>query len=155
MSSLNIAPATVDDLPAINQIISDCVMGWNLPDRVKRLSLSSYHYNEDDLAHQEIFKAVRNDEYDESVVGVVALEAVNQSDSLLHGLYVKPEAQFGGVGKRLVDHALQRLSDQKRQGMMVKAQPDANAFFDKTGFSRLPVVNQQTDYPHRWWKEVG
>ncbi len=40
-------------LDAINHVIEAAVMIWDLPERVKRLSLSSYYYTEQDLNHYQ------------------------------------------------------------------------------------------------------
>ena len=105
-----ISPARVSDLDAINDIVSACVMGWDLPQRVKRLAIDSYRYNADDLAHQDIYVAQGAGSL---ALGVGALEAASASDLpanhsglLLHGLYIKPEQQKQGIGRSLLDHAL-------------------------------------------------
>ena len=49
--------AKISDLPEINRLIEAAEMTWKLPDRVKRLALSSYFYNEIDFAHLEIIIA--------------------------------------------------------------------------------------------------
>jgi N-acetylglutamate synthase-like GNAT family acetyltransferase len=159
MTTVNIKRAKIDDLQTINQIITDCVMGWKLPDRVKRLSLTSYHYNDYDLEHQEIFTAVLDEK---DIVGAMALEdadvsglPANKLGLLLHGIYVTPEHQSAGIGKQLITYAFQLVQEKKLSGLLVKAQPDANTFFKKIGFEKLPVFNEDKDYPHRWWKEMS
>ena len=67
---INIRPANTDDLDAINQVITRGVMTWNLPERVKRLSLPSYHYDKLDLQHFQILLAC----IDDTLAGVIALD---------------------------------------------------------------------------------
>jgi hypothetical protein len=50
-TEISIRTARESDLGALNEVIEACVMGWNLPERVKRLSLGSYRYQPHDLAH--------------------------------------------------------------------------------------------------------
>lgn len=35
---MTLRPATADDLEAVNRVIENAVMTWDLPDRVKRLA---------------------------------------------------------------------------------------------------------------------
>jgi hypothetical protein len=41
--------ASANDLDAVNRVIETAVMGWVLPERVKRLSLPGYRYAAHDL----------------------------------------------------------------------------------------------------------
>jgi N-acetylglutamate synthase-like GNAT family acetyltransferase len=156
MVDISVRPASGEDLTTINQIIKDCVYSWNLSDRVKRLTLQSYHYDILDLDHLDIFVAANKDD---DILGIAALESANSSDLpanltglLLHGLYVAPDHQKKQVGKILIDHSMEHVKQQQMLGLLVKAQPDANSYFEKQGFERLPVDNISKDYPHRWWK---
>lgn len=155
---LVIRPLQRDDLEAVNAIIESCVMGWNLPERVKRLVLGSYRYNPHDLAH---FDICLGETTDGRIVGVAALEEAappdlptGQSGLLLHGLYVDPAHQHQGIGRRLLAAALASVRQQHKEGLLVKAQADASGFFRAQGFIDLPVENENRDYPHRWWKPV-
>ena len=49
---------------------------------------------------------------------------------------------------------MEHVKQQQMQGLLVKAQPDANSYFEKQGFECLPVNNINKDYPYRWWKLV-
>jgi hypothetical protein len=42
--------------------------------------------------------------------------------------------------------------EQRFDGLLVKAQSDAVDFFVARGLQRLPVVDPDRDYPHRFWK---
>ena len=161
MNAINqaaIRPATTDDLANINAIIEACVMSWDLPDRVKRLSVNSYQYSELDLKHLSVVVAVTASN---EIAGVAAWEPANPSDlpenttgNLLHGLYVSPMHQNRGIGALLTEHALTTSLRDQTDGLLVKAQADANGFFEKQGFNKLPIRDTARDYPHRWWKPV-
>ena len=155
---ITIRAAQASDLDEINRIISSCVMNWDLPERVKRLSMGSYKYNADDLVHLDIFVA---ESVIGKVVGLAAFEAANASDLpdlkeglLLHGLYVDPELQKKGIGKALVEYSVSEVRKRSLDGLLVKAQVDANSYFENQGFEKLPVNNPAKDYPHRWWKSL-
>jgi GNAT superfamily N-acetyltransferase len=69
----------------------------------------------------------------------------------LHGLYVDPAHQRRGVGSRLLDAAATAARAQDLDGVLVKAQAAAVAFFKSRGCSALPVEDPARDYPHRFW----
>ena len=158
-AKIKIRPVNASDLDAINTIISSCVMGWNLPERVKRLSIGSYQYNDHDLQHLQLFVALDSAN---RILAVSALEEADISDLpdaqtglLLHGLYVLPDCQKQGIGNQLIQLAMEKVREKQLDGLLVKAQADANSYFQKQGFSLLPVVNHNKDYPHRWWKTAA
>jgi GNAT superfamily N-acetyltransferase len=101
--------AGVGDLDELNGLIERAVMTWNLPERVKRLSLPSCRYQVHDLNYLHI--AVAEDARHE-IFGVAAWEPADVRDVpagsrglLLHGLYVDPASQHQGIGSRLLDAA--------------------------------------------------
>jgi GNAT superfamily N-acetyltransferase len=157
--TIRLRPAHADDLGAVNGVIERAIMTWRLAERVKRLSLPSYRYHRHDLDHLHIVVA---EDAEHNVIGVAAWEAAHPRDLpagqhglLLHGLYVDPGHLHQGVGTRLLDAALAAVQAQQLDGLLVKAQADANGFFDKSGMQRLPIDNPARDYPHRFWQSVG
>ena len=154
----SIRPAHSADLEAINAVIEACVMGWNLPPRVKRLALGSYLYSPPDLGFMELLLAVSPGG---EIAGIAALEPADAGELpedrnglLLHGLYVRPELQGHGIGTLLVVQALDKVRIQGLRGLLVKAQNDATGFFHACGFQRLPASDSPADYANRWWKPV-
>lgn len=151
-------PAMPADLPAINAVIERGVMAWQLPERVKRLSLASYLYHPHDLEHLHIVVA---EDAANAIIGVAAWEPAKLRDVpagqhglLLHGIYVDPPQQHHGVGTRLLAAALDAARESGKDGLLVKAQADADGFFAAHGLQRLPVLDPARDYPHRFWKIV-
>lgn len=155
MDTIAIRPAAPADLPAINHVIEAAVMTWDLPDRVKRLSLPSYRYDELDFQHLTMTVAANADG---RVVGVAAWEAAEARDCppgkrglLLHGLYVDPAAQRAGIGSALLDMAAEAARATGVDGVLVKAQADAVPFFSARGLTALPVEDPTRHYQHRYW----
>lgn len=147
--------ATSADLDAVNAVVERAVMTWALPERVKRLSLPSYRYSEHDL---EMLELVVAEEAGASIVGVAAWEQASPGDVppgqiglLLHGLYVDPVHQHRGIGSGLLDAAVRAARARGLNGLLVKAQADAEAFFLKLGLEKLPVRNSRRDYARRLW----
>lgn len=149
---------SVEDLATVNGVIERAVMGWNLPERVKRLSLPSYRYSPHDLQHLQLWVA---EDTGHSIIGAAAWEPADSREIpagktalLLHGLYVDPSRQRQGVGARLLDAALAAAREEGCDGLLVKAQPDAEGFFAARGLQRLSVEDPSRDYPHRFWRSV-
>ena len=153
-----IRPCQEADLDSINLIIESCVIGWDIPERVKRLSLNSYLYNKSDL---DFLSLVVAEEQGGQIIGLAAWEPADAADLpddksglLLHGLYVGPDQQHHGVGTRLLNEAYNAARKEKTDGLLVKAQSDAVGFFQSRQFVNLPILNPSKDYPHRYWHPV-
>jgi predicted N-acetyltransferase YhbS len=158
MNTSTLRPATPADLAAINAVIERAVMTWNLPERVKRLTLPSYRYSAHDLEHLHV---VLVEDAGNAVLGVAAWELASARDLpagktglLLHGLYVDPAQQRAGVGSRLLEAAILAAGEQGFDGLLVKARPEAEGFFLARGLTPLPVTDAERDYPHRFWQET-
>jgi len=154
----NLRRATAADLDAINTLIEAAIGTWDLPDRVKRLSLASYRYHSLDLEHLELSVA---EDATGAIVGVAAWEKADPRDApegaralLLHGIYVAPDLHGGGIGSRLVEVASSAARAAGFDGLLVKAHPSACGFFEACGFQRLAVTDPSRDYPHRFWRSV-
>ena len=152
--------AEKQDLPAINRLIENAVMTWQLPERVKRLALPSYRYDEIDLQHYQILLA----EEEGHIIGVAAWDNEPHKGPdgctgvLLHGIYVEPGQQRRGIGKQLlkaVEESIEHSSQKpKLEGLLVKAQKDAEDFFRAQGLQRLAVDDPERDYENRYWKPL-
>lgn len=157
--AVTLRPASPADLPRLNTVVEAAVMTWNLPERVKRLALPTYRYSLHDLEHLEIMVAEGEDGI---LSGVAAWEAADPRDLppghtglLLHGLYVEPNRQGKGIGTQLLQRALAAASDRGLDGLLVKAQADAEAFFLARGLQRLPVQDPARHYAYRLWRGTG
>jgi len=155
MSVVNLRPAERSDLDAINRVVEAAVMTWDLPERVKRLSLASYRYTTFDLDH--IAMVVAEDQ-SHNIVGVAAWEAADPRDTpqghsalLLHGIYVHPAHHHQGIGRQLFLAAEHAMRQQRFDGLLVKAQHSADGFFSSLGMHRLPVEDTLRRYANRFW----
>lgn len=156
-SELQIRTASQKDIDALNRVVEAAVKTWNLPERVKRLALPSYRYNEHDFEHYEIVVA----ESGNQLVGVAAWDTVAQPGPeqtrllFLHGLYVLPEQQRSGIGSRLLAAAEMAVRKHGFDGIVVKVQKGAEAFFKAQGLGKLGVSNQARDYENQYWKRLA
>jgi N-acetylglutamate synthase-like GNAT family acetyltransferase len=155
-ANINIRPANVDDLIALNRVVEAAVMSWYLPERVKRLALPSYRYNEMDLNYYSLAVI----EEDEKIVAIAAWDREahpgkqGSKGLLLHGIYVHPGHQRRGIGSRLFTEAENAARDLELDGVLVKAQNDAVEFFLAQGMQKLQAEDQQRDYENRYWKKL-
>lgn len=148
-------PLQETDLPGVNAVVEKAIAGWNLPERVKRLSLPSYRYDASDLAHQHglVARAAAD-----GIVGVAVWEAAPDEPApgarkvfRLHGLYVDPRWQRQGVGRRLLLEVIRAVCAAGADGLVIRAQADAVPFFQAMGLERLPVRDAEREYPNRFW----
>lgn len=155
---IRLRPAEKNDLDNINSLIASAVMDWDLPERVKRLSTPSYFYKQLDLAHMQVMVA---ENHKQLLVGVAAWEDAKPQDLpkgksglLLHGIFVAPEYQHKGIGRKLFAYAEQAAKQQNYSGLLVKAQNDATDFFLTQGMNKLSVSDSGKDYKNRFWKPL-
>jgi len=155
---IKLRPLTAEDLDGANAVIEAAIMTWQLPDRVKRLSLPSYRYDANDLEHLTLVRAV--DEAD-AIVGVVSWEPASASDTpngvrglLLHGIYVIPTLYRTGIGSRLLNAPIEAARQGGFAGLLVKANRDAQRFFSAKGLQQLSVMDAWRDYPYRFWRDL-
>jgi predicted N-acetyltransferase YhbS len=158
VTPVQVRQAHPQDLADINAVIERAVMGWRLPERVKRLALPTYFYTVADISHLTL--VVATDEHG-IVLGLAAWEPAETRDVpsgtsalLLHGLYVDPPYQGHGIGARLLAAAKDAAREAGYGGLLVKAQPDAAGFFEAAGLAHLPVIDPDRDYPYRYWQAV-
>lgn len=147
--------ATVADLEAINGVVERALMSWDLPDRVKRLSLPVYRYDGHDFDAMGFMVAV---DAGGPVVGVAAWDphpvtgpAGRVNGLLLHGLYVEPRWHRNGVGSRLFAALRDKAAELGRDGLLVRAQSGARGFFECMGMQALPAADDERDYANRYW----
>ena len=159
MMNIKLRPAKLEDLEDINDVIEAAVMTWDIPERVIRLSLSSYRYTALDYKHLNMI--VAEDERD-NIIGVVAWEQADAKDApegkaalLLHGIYVDPTYHHRGIGRQLFQSADQAAQLHQFDGLLVKAQTSAEKFFIAQGMERLAVENVERDYANRFWKKIS
>jgi len=155
--TIELRQAAESDLSAVNRVVEAAFMTWDLPERVKRLSLSSYLYDTFDMQHQRFTVAIAAGQ----IVGVAAVEEAATQDCpaggsglLLHGLYVHPDWMRRGIGSRLLTAVRVAAGEQGYAGVLVKAQSQASGFFRSQGLQALPVEDRARHYAQRFWVDA-
>lgn len=155
-ANVNIRPADENDLDVLNGVVEAAVMSWQLPERVKRLALPSYRYNEIDLKYFSLTVA----EEKGKILALAAWDTDQHQgpkDSmglLLHGIYVHPDQQRRGIGSRLFTEVENAARSSQLDGVLVKAQNDAVEFFLAQGMEKLEAEDLQRHYENRYWKQI-
>ena len=157
-AAITLRRAGLHDLEALNAVITAAIMTWDIPARVKRLAIPSYHYQPLDLQHMVIWVA---ENARGEMIGVAAWEdapprevPAGQRGLLLHGIFVHPEQQHQGIGRRLFAQAEAAARQSHLHGLLVKAQSDATGFFLAQGMEKIPAADQQRDFENRFWKTM-
>ena len=155
---LTLRAGGADDLAAVNAVVEQAVRTWKLSERVLGLSLPSYRYGAHDLGFLELLVA---EDAQDGIVGVAGFEPAESNDCpaqsrglLLHGLYVRPDRQRSGIGRRLLTAVIAAARERGYPGVLVKAQADSAGFFAALDWHPVPVGDGQRDYPYRFWKPV-
>lgn len=157
-SKTEVRPLTSEDLDAANSVVEAAVMTWDLPARVKRLSIPVYRYHSHDLEHLTLVAA---EDPKGAIVALAAWEPASTADTpcgarglLLHGLYVVPVLHGTGIGSRLFDAAIEAALRSGYAGLLVKANPAAREFFAARGMQHLATQDTRRDYPYRFWADL-
>ena len=155
---MSIRIASKNDLVAINQVIDVAIMNWPLAERAKRLIMPVLRYSDaEDLDYYQALVWEAN----QKIVGLATwdisrrIETVNGKANLLHGLYVSPDFQGRGIGKRLIDEVARRAPppDPSLDGLLIKAERVAVGFFESCGLTQLKAMSVE-DYPYQFWKPL-
>jgi GNAT superfamily N-acetyltransferase len=158
-TDIDIRPAGQADLEAINRVIEAALMTWDLPDRVKRLSLPVYRYDSVDLDHLHIMLA---EDGRQNIIGIAAWEQADAKELpagskalSLHGIYVDPSHHQQGIGSKLFRVVEAAVCKRGFDGLLLKAQQGANGFFISQEMQRLHVKDALHQYANCFWKSAA
>lgn len=142
---------SAEDLPQVNAIVMAAVMAWPLPERVRRLSAPLLCYRDTDLA-DHVIELAGPREVPDAVIAWMHDSRHAPPYVLLHGIYVKPELQRSGSGRRLVEAVRQRAFGVGAAGVLIKAERVSVPFFERLGLLRLPPdTGPGGAYAYRFW----
>lgn len=156
---MTVRNADKSDLATINQVITNAVMAWPMPERARRLIVPVLCYNDaEDLDYYQALVW----EQDGQIVGVATWDITRQIDTvkgrakLLHGLFIAPDFQRRGIGQTLIDEVAVRAaaSDASLDGLLIKAERVAIGFFEHCGLEQIKAV-VPGDYPYQFWRPLG
>ena len=137
------------DLQVINDVVASAVMAWPLPERMKRLSLPVLRYDEVDLDH---FSGIGAYSLDGLVKPFDLYGVALWDEAVLHGLYVRPEAQGCGVGRSLLDAVAAQARQVGISRLLVKAARASAGYCQQLG---LPAAGPETPYPYAFYLDTA
>jgi GNAT superfamily N-acetyltransferase len=149
VAQIRIRPLARKDLEAINDVITEAVLAWPLPERMKRLALPLLRYDEVDLRH---FHAIGVVGLDRTVQHVDLFGVALWDQDALHGLYVRPEVQGRGVGRRLLESVATNARQAGIARLLVKAERVSAGYFQQQG---LAAAGSEADYPYAFYLDTG
>jgi GNAT superfamily N-acetyltransferase len=71
------------------------------------------------------------------IVGFYSLEHISNSDIELGAIFVKPEDVRQGVGKALIEHAIEQARKRGHEKMIIQGDPNAESFYLSFGAIRI------------------
>ena len=135
----------------------------DLTELQRRASLVWEEYRDDLLAHPEAIDvpvemvrsgAVRVAEDGGRVLGFSAVLPGVDGVCELDGLFVEPDVMRGGVGRALVEDAVDRLRSAGVERLEVTANPRALGFYEKVGFVAVGSADTEFGPGVRMHREV-
>lgn len=98
-------------------------------------------WKEDLTIQPEIFDHWRGSKYvlDDKIVGFYLLNRVNSRTCILEFLFVEPSYIGKGIGKELIDHAIESCRENSCEVLNVLSDPNAENFYAKQGFEVLSL----------------
>ena len=148
--------ATIDDLEPVNRLVAASAGSWGLAQRALRLSLPLFSYTADDLRHMTVMLAV---DPAGGLKGVAAWEppacferSAEDRNLLLHGLFVAPADQRGGVGSRLLEQVVAAARSARLDRVQARVVRAAEAFFGARGFRPVDDAGGDALYPRPMWR---
>ncbi|MEZ5649802.1 MAG: GNAT family N-acetyltransferase [Burkholderiaceae bacterium] len=156
---LSIRAMQIDDLPAVNAVITDAVGTWGLPAAVLARTLPMFGLRADELGELNGLVARIGGQ----IVAVATWTAPGPGDTpagkqdavLLHGLYVRADHHRRGIGRRLLAEAASIVVASGHDALATRAQRAAEGFFLAQGFAPFPDEGEAVLYPRRLWRDPG
>ncbi|MEQ8484432.1 MAG: GNAT family N-acetyltransferase [Pseudomonadales bacterium] len=142
------------ELATVNDIVTAAVLAWPMAERLKRIALNVLTYDALDMREFEVLLA--EDSGAPAAVAVwdpaTAITGSGARGALLHGLYVRPQAQRQGLGALLQRQVAHRAATHGYHGLVVKAERVSVSYFEHCGYARLDQSNPfGIDYPYLFW----
>ena len=84
---------------------------------------------------------------DGRLVGLARALSDDATICYVQDILVDPAEQRGGVGRRLVQHVLDRHADVRQRVLVTDAEPGQRAFYESLGFTELHEVGAEDGEP--------
>jgi len=133
---VKIRDARIEDAPALTKIAWAAKQSWGYPEAWLRRWTDGLRIDESVLGAMKVRIAEAEDE---GILGFYALAGSGPIAQLEH-LWVRPAMMGRGVGRTLVEHAVETALSSGATEMVIEADPHAEAFYVKLGAERIGAV---------------
>lgn len=141
---MDIEAANAGDGSLLTKLAMDSKAYWNYtPEQLSEWK-DELTLTEQYIAENHVYKCM----HDGKVVGFYALSSLNSRIVSLDFLFVLPQYMGCGVGRLLAEHAIALSRRLSAEAIMLDADPNAAAFYEKLGFSVLG--QKQSSIPNRY-----
>ena len=131
-----IRPARGDECEHLTGIALRSKASWGYGEEFMTRCVDELTIEETDLRDHDIF--VLEDSGD--VVGFCALQARDGGGGELVDVFVEPSHHGRGHGRRLMEHAKRAARARGWRSLLVEADPNAQAFYERFGGKRIGTV---------------
>lgn len=132
---ITIRAAKCADADTLTKLARRSKASWDYPKSWIREWDEQLSFSPEYIAGNEVFVAVS----DLEVIGVIALE--QGIDHELSHLWIAPEHQNQGIGRRLVEYALETARRLGWQYLRIESDPNARPFYERLGAIPVGEVN--------------
>ncbi len=135
-----LAPAAASDAAALSAIARTAKTHWGYPDAWMRKWSDQFGITQEFLTQHWVCVA----EVDQQAVGFVAVDETFSPPEIVH-LWILPEHQRSGVGRRLVQAAIDVVHLRGKTTLAVESDPNAEGFYLACGATRVGTVPAPMD----------
>lgn len=151
MSTITIRTAAATDTAAIARLIERAVRVSNAPDYppdIIKLIVANFTAERvaQKMAERDVFVGLMS----EAMIGTVSL-----GGGKLHSLFVEPDRQGQGIGRRLVEHLERHAIDRGLAKLDVSSSITARLFYEKLGYQLLTFEPRQNGSTFLMSKQLG
>ena len=137
--NITLRKASAKDAAALTAIAFEAKRTWNYPEEYLEIWKDELTITEDYLNESEVFVA----EFRRKIIGfysIVVLQNDKQFGRVtvekgfwMDHLFIVPDYQHKGVGKKLIKHALDHCKDNWIDVLKIFVDPNASGFYEKMG----------------------
>ena len=142
---ITIRQAVADDASALTAIALEAKSYWGYPARWIENWRNQLTIDTETIALSQVFVA----ELDGTPVAFYALSGTGPLLTLDH-LWVLPRAMGNGIGRRLVEHAIQVAADDGAERIEIESDPNAEEFYRRMGARCIGQVSYELDHETRF-----
>ena len=134
--SPTIRRAAVGDAAELTRLARRAKASWGYPASWQREWKHVLSFSAEYIGREEVFVA----ESEGTLVGVVAMQDAASGPEIDH-LWIAPESQGRGVGRALLEHAIQVAEGRGWNELRVESDPNAQAFYERMGAIKIGDVD--------------